>query len=305
MTLRNVYILLSQRVGAGLAIALFFCAPTLAQKNDVETNKILSANNNKKISLTLITKEANIVFPDILKGNEAQSIDYIENFSVKRRDYLIRMFTKGKKWLPKAAAILKKHQLPEELKVLLTLESAYNGNVVSTAGAVGYWQIMDAVAKEYGLQYTTQLTPAEKAKIVKEKGSKADSIFKAVEKVKDDRKNFQKSSLAAAKYLNDRKVNLHGNWLLVVASYNCGVGNVWNAIKKTGNSNASFWDIKQFLPAETQAYVMNFITLNVIFKNYNAFTNNKLTYKPTQIMVPDNFEQTVNASLEENTINKK
>ena len=295
--------LLSLPVGAGIAIALFFCTPTFGQ--DVVTNKITYATNDSKIPVTIITKSANIVFPEILKGNEAQSIDYIENFGTKRRDYLIRMFTKGKKLLPKVAIILKKHQLPEELKVLLTLESAYNGNAVSSAGAVGYWQIMDAVAKEYGLQYTTQFTPAQKLLLAKEKGTKADSIFKALDKIKDDRKNFQKSSLAAAKYLKDRKLNLHSDWLLVVASYNCGVGNVWNAIKKSGNANASFWDIKPFLSAETQAYVMNFITLNVIFKNFDAFTKNKLTYKPTQIMVPDSFEQTINASLDETTLNKK
>ena len=303
MNLYRKYNLLSLPVGAGTAIALLFCTPTFAQQ--FEINKTTYAANNNIVPVTLTIKAANIVFPEVLKGNEAESIDYIENFSTKRRDYLIRMYTKGKKLLPKAAAILKKHQLPEELKILLTLESAYNGNAVSNAGAVGYWQIMDAVAKEYGLQYAKQLTPAEKLKIVKEKGAKADSIFKAIDKVKDDRKNFQKSSLAAAKYLKDRKINLHSNWLLVVASYNCGVGNVWNAIKKSGNVNASFWDVKQFLPAETQAYVMNFITLNVIFKNYDAFTKNKLTYKPTQIIVPDSFEQTINASIEENTMNKK
>jgi membrane-bound lytic murein transglycosylase D len=300
MTLYRKVILLSQQYCAGIAIALLFSTPIFSQELTTKTN-ILLASNDKKISPVILTKEANIVYPDILKGNEEQTLDYIENFSKKRRDYLIRMFTKGKKLLPKAANILKKHHLPQELKVLLTLESAYNGDAVSSAGAVGYWQIMDAVAKEYGITYTTQLTPAEKQKLIKEKGKAADSIIKAIQKQKDDRKNFQKASLTAARYLKDRRVNLQDDWLLVVASYNCGVGNVWNAMKKTGKTKPSFWDIKELLPAETQSYVMNFITLNVIFNNYDKFVKNVLSFKPVQIIVPDTFEQTIDNELEDVT----
>ena len=51
----------------------------------------------------------------------------------------------------------------------------------------------------------------------------------------------------------------------MVASYNCGVGNVWEAMKKTGKTDPDFWDVKDYLPAETQAYVMNFITLECDF----------------------------------------
>ena len=73
--------------------------------------------------------------------------------------------------------------------------------------------------------------------------------------------------------------------LLIVASYNCGIGNVYKAKQKTGLSNPTFWDAKKFLPAETQAYVMNFITLNVLFNNYQKFENNSLTFKSEKIKV--------------------
>ena len=75
----------------------------------------------------------------------------------------------------------------------------------------------------------------------------------------------------------------------MVASYNCGVGNVWEAMKKTGKAEPDFWDIKDYLPAETRAYVMNFITLNVIFHNYEKFENNTLLFSPVKIKV-DNLE---------------
>ena len=72
--------------------------------------------------------------------------------------------------------------------------------------------------------------------------------------------------------------NLNNDWLLVAASYNWGVGNVWNAMERSGKKNPTFWDIKQQLPAETRSYVMNFIALNVIFKNYENFSSNKLCF---------------------------
>jgi membrane-bound lytic murein transglycosylase MltF len=71
----------------------------------------------------------------------------------------------------------------------------------------------------------------------------------------------------------------------MVASYNCGIGNVWEAMKKTGKTDPDFWDIKAYLPAETQAYVMNFITLNVVFHNYEKFTGNTLLFTPTKVKI--------------------
>lgn len=264
---------------------------------------------------TLGSKEqlaaANVVFPDILKGNEDASIDYIEKFSVRRRDYLIRMYTKGKKLLPKAANILKKYNLPEELKVLMILESAYNPNAVSRAGAVGYWQFMDEVARQYGLKYVAKEEKEETVivkTVVKRRGrkitiEKKQTIKKDVTERKgknvDERTNFNKSTVAAARYLKDRRINLDDNWLLVVASYNWGIGNVWNAMEKCGKANPTFWDIKKYLPEETRAYVMNFIALNVIYKNYDNFLKNRLVFKPLKPVIPtDNFEENILDELE-------
>jgi membrane-bound lytic murein transglycosylase D len=259
-----------------------------------------------------VLEESNIEFPEILKGNEEEASDYIEKFSLKRRDYLIRMYAKGKKLLPKAAGILKKHNLPEELKVLMILESAYNANAVSKAGAVGYWQFMDEVAREYGLKYVPREIKKEKIlvkqvirkrgrKIVIEKSQtvKTDVTFsKAKGKQVDDRKNFNKATAAAARYLRDRRRNLDDNWLLVVASYNCGVGNVWEAMQKCGKQNPTFWDIKKYLPEETKAYVMNFIALNVVYKNYDKFLKNDMVFKTQSTNEPaDSFEETIAEEL--------
>jgi len=156
---------------------------------------------------------------------------------------------------------------------LIALESGFNGNAVSSAGAVGYWQIMDDVAREYGLQIAAKNSIAKKT--VAAKGKKSKKLKQPV----DDRKHFLKSTYAAAKYLRDRSRNLNGDILLIAASYNYGVGNVWNAMQRTGKSNPDFWDIKNYLPSETRAYVMNFIALNVIFRNYQNFAGNDLCFK--------------------------
>ncbi len=144
-------------LNCGFLLASLFSFTIVSAFPVIDTNKVLLAEAKMTEPLT-ITREANIVFPDILKGNEENSLDYIENFSSKKRNYLIHTYKKSTKLFPKAAAILKKYNLPSEMRVLLAIESGFNPNAVSKAGAVGYWQIMDAVAKEYKLNYVLSST---------------------------------------------------------------------------------------------------------------------------------------------------
>ena len=208
--------------------------------------------------------DANIKYPANLQNHREQSLEYVEKYSDKKRHDLINTYQKGKKYFPKITEVLKSYQLPQELKVLIALESGFNANAISKAGAVGYWQIMDGVAKQYGLQ------------IVKAKDTAAIRLKK-----KDDRKNLRKSTICAAKYLRDRRSILNNDLLLMVASYNAGIGAVKSAIKKYGKHDADFWDIKKYLPAETRNFVMNFITLNVIFENYEKFLKKQLVFSPS------------------------
>lgn len=263
-----------------LAITLLlttFTSATAQNKADT-TKKTFLASLEKNAKVVYFTKPANVVFPDVLKGNEEQCVSYIENFCNTRRNYLVEMYTKGKKLLPMAASILQKYDLPEELKVLLAIESAYNANAVSKAGAVGYWQFMGETAREYGMRTGGKKVSGKKGR-------------RKTVTIADDRRNFSMSTNAAARYLKDRQKNLDDDILLMVASYNCGIGNVWNAMKRCDIDDPDFWDIKKYLPVETQAYVMKFIALNVVFNNYELFTENKLTFTPEKIMMPPGFEK--------------
>ena len=213
-----------------------------------------------------------IEFPELLKGHEEEALPYIESFAKRRKEYLIRTYNRDQAYSPKIVPIFNQYDVPSELRVLIALESAYNPNARSRAGAVGYWQFMDAVAREYNLKIPQVKVTRHKTKKGKVK------VVKKVMGKKDERKDCTKSTYAAARYLNDRKRNFNNDWLLIVASYNYGTGNVWNAMAKSKKENPTFWDIKHLLPAETRSYVMNFIALNVIFHNYEKFVKDELVY---------------------------
>ena len=231
----------------------------------------------------VVTRPSNVIYPSLLLDHREASLQYVQQFSDRRREYLINTYKKGTKYFSKITTVLKKYNVPQELKVLIALESGFNANAVSSAGAKGYWQFMDEVAVEYGLKICSTKTAAATA-VKAVKGKVAVKV-----KQTDDRTNFTKSTNAAARYLRDRLKNLDNDVLLVVASYNCGIGNVWEAMKKSGIANPDFWDIKKYLPAETRSYVMNFIALNVIFNNYDKFLENNMVFN--DVVIP--LQQTV------------
>ena len=244
---------------AAFASITNFC---IASPNHNQDTTLLAANTAKSAAVTV--KEVNVDYPSLLQDQKVQSISYVQKYSETKREYLTLMYKKGATYFPQIIPILKQYNVPEEMKVLIALESNFNGNAVSRAGAVGYWQMMDAVAMDYGLS------------IGKTKGKKKKGLA-------DDRKNFYRSTVAAARFLRDQYKQFNNDMLLAVASYNCGAGNVMKAIRRSGVTDASFWDIKKFLPAETRNYVMNFITLNVIFNNYDKFENKDLVFAPQMI----------------------
>ena len=136
---------------------------------------------------------------------------------------------------------LQRKKLPKELKYLAVIESALNNNAVSHAGAVGPWQLMETTARMLGLTVTRK---------------------------HDERRDIYKSTEAATKYLEFLYSELN-DWLLVIAAYNSGPVPVERAILRTGSH--SFWDIKPYLPRETQGHVLAFIATASIFENLSKF----------------------------------
>jgi|ERR1017187_6125858 membrane-bound lytic murein transglycosylase D len=192
-----------------------------------------------------------VVYPENLEEHRFQTKEYVKSYSIKKREYIMHIFSKGEKYFSKAIHILDKYNVPEELQMIPVLESDFNSNAVSPVGAVGYWQFMAELAKEYGLRTNGKY---------------------------DERKNFEKSTIAASRFFGDQLDYFHEDLLLAVASYNCGQGRVRLALKKSGKVDANFWDIKKYLPFETRKFVMDFIALNVIAANYDKFLDKKLDF---------------------------
>ncbi len=132
-------------------------------------------------------------------------------------------------YLPQFEEIMDEYDLPKELKIMAIIESALNPKAVSRAKAKGMWQFMYRTALQYNL--------------------KIDSYV-------DERLDPIASGHAAAKYMKDSYA-IFGDWLLAIASYNCGPGNVNKAIRRAGSRE--FWDVYPFLPRETRGYVPSFV----------------------------------------------
>lgn len=155
---------------------------------------------------------------------------YIDLYTIKRRKLTSRMLSWSSYYFPIFEEALDRAGMPLELKYMAVIESALNPNATSPVGAAGLWQFMPATGRMYGLKTGNQM---------------------------DERRELNKSTEAAIKYLRN-SYEIYGDWLLVIASYNCGPGNVNKAIKRA-NGSKNFWVIQEYLPKETRGYVPAFI----------------------------------------------
>jgi membrane-bound lytic murein transglycosylase D len=174
-------------------------------------------------------------------GMNDYMMDFVKSYMSSHNKTLNVVDTRAKTKFPMIDNVFKKNNLPNELKYLAVIESALNNKAISPVGAVGPWQFMAETGRLMGL---------------------------TVNGKRDDRTDWFKSTNAAAKYLN-YLYNEMEDWLLVVASYNCGPTPVKRAIEKTGSRN--FWVIKPYLPRETQGHVMAFVATASIFENMKTF----------------------------------
>lgn len=217
------------------------------------------------------------------KIQQTISLDYNEhvqkyityNTDIKRKEHVSKMLGRAKKYFPIFEPILAEYGIPDEMKYLAVIESALNPFALSRVGASGPWQFMYSTGLRYDL-----------------------NISKRV----DERRDPYAACTAAAKYLKEM-YNFYGNWQLAIASYNCGAGNVNRAIKKAGGST-NFWDIRQYLPSETRAYVPIYIAMVYTMKYANKYNispliiDREITQRVTarQKLTVTDLEKTLNIS---------
>jgi hypothetical protein len=150
----------------------------------------------------------------------------------------LRLIKKSHRWFPLFDSILGRNNIPLDFKYLCVIESGMS-NVVSPAGATGYWQFMKATAKEYGLE---------------------------VDKDVDERYHIVKSTEAACKYLL-KSYEIYHDWALVAASYNAGQNGINRQLKK--QKVDSYFDL--LLSDETSRYLYRILAVKLIFEDPEKF----------------------------------
>lgn len=162
---------------------------------------------------------------------------YMQDYLKKHSAHLIKMRAWAGPYFNLIDQVFSQYGLPRELKYLAVIESSLQTGATSWAGAGGPWQFMPETARLYGL---------------------------TVNKQADERRDYLKSTHAAARYLIYLYRQMH-DWLLVIAAYNSGPGRVFDAMKKSGTRN--FWELQYFLPEESRNHVKKFIATHYIMES--------------------------------------
>ena len=148
------------------------------------------------------------------------------------------LMKRAHKYFPVIEPILSKNGIPDDFKYLAVAESGLQ-NVVSHAGATGFWQIMKATGREYGLEINSNV---------------------------DERYHLEKSTEVACRYLQKYK-DKYGSWTLAAAAYNAGPGSInkFMGIQKAND----YYDL--LLGQETGRYVFRILAIKEILSNPSKY----------------------------------
>jgi hypothetical protein len=185
------------------------------------------------------------------------------------------LFKRAFRFFPIIEPIFKQYGIPDDLKYVVLIESNLE-NVVSPAGAAGYWQFMKNTATSYGLEISDEV---------------------------DERLNIEKATVAACKYFSNA-YKVYKNWTLAAASYNIGVGGLSEHLKTQKIYN--YYDLH--LNKETIRYVYRIIAVKTIFQNpskYGYYIRLKDLYPPipTQIITIDSAVSDISQFAIDNKVN--
>lgn len=151
-----------------------------------------------------------------------------------RHSSTILYIKRANRWFPVIEPILKKNKIPDDMKYLAVAESGLE-NVISPAGAIGFWQFISSAAKRYDLEISGEV---------------------------DERYNVVKATEAACKYLQE-SYDKYGSWTLAAASYNMGTNGVTNQLERQKTNN--YYSL--LLNVETSRYIFRILSLKNVLAN--------------------------------------
>jgi membrane-bound lytic murein transglycosylase D len=177
---------------------------------------------------------------------EDPAVEREQQWYARNQAYLNRVFARSELYLFHIVAELEARHMPAELALLPIVESAFDPFAYSHGRASGLWQIIPGTGKRLGLTQNWWF---------------------------DGRRDVLDSTRAALDYLEQLHAQFDGDWLLAVAGYNSGEGNVARARKKAAAAGRpqDFWGIKSYLPAETRTYVPRLLAVVGLVADPEAF----------------------------------
>ncbi len=229
----------------------------------------LNAQENKEEELSEHIEKVEVLPEEIVKNLSpdvnSQIAFFVKYFTNEKREVVERWFKRCGPFLPYFKVIFREENIPEDLIYLAMVESGCNPFAVSKAGAVGIWQFIEKTGKVYGLKIDFWI---------------------------DERKDFVKSTYAAAKYLK-KLYEIFGDWRLVVASYNAGEGRVLRALR--AKNFIDYWKLMMSgsIPMETFAYLPQWLAITLIAKDplkYGFTPLNETPWDYVEISVPGGLD---------------
>jgi membrane-bound lytic murein transglycosylase D len=178
---------------------------------------------------------------DVPIPQNAKVLAAVELLSGRLRDYVQESLVRGSKYLPMIQNVFRAEGLPLDLAYIPVIESGFKTNALSKASAKGPWQFMKPTARDHGLKTDWYI---------------------------DERSDPEKATVAAAKYLKTLHRLFDGDWHLVLAAYNGGLGRLQRAMKVARADD--FWSLAnspKYLPRETREYVPLILAAIIVAKN--------------------------------------
>lgn len=178
---------------------------------------------------------------DIPIPQNSRVLSSVELLQGRLREYVQESLTRGARYLPMIQNVFRAEGLPLDLAFIPIIESGFKTNALSKAKAKGPWQFMVPTAKDHGLKTNWYI---------------------------DERSDFEKSTVAAAKHLKMLAKMFNDDWHLVLAAYNGGQGRVQRAMQRARTED--FWKLAEtskYLPKETREYVPLILGAMIIGRN--------------------------------------